>query len=205
MKENIRRLLTMDTHDDGQMAMRRRRDSKGRYMGYEDYSGRNGRQIGFSTQNRMRGGQIYQTDTQRRYSPVRQTNRMSLYPMDTMDGGTQAKQSMQTGMASIEEYIDEPLTIGEAMKWAESLPDGPEWKTDEVKQIARSIGAPADGEEFAEFYAVMNALHSDYCKVFQKYGIEDPNLYAELAKAWIDDEDAVPNKSAVYYRFIVEE
>lgn len=31
-----------------------------------------------------------------------------------------------------------------------------------------------------------------------------PEVYAKMVKAWIDDPDAVKNKTAMYYRCIVE-
>ena len=120
-----------------------------------------------------------------------------------MMGSSQAGQMMQMGSANIEEYLESPITIGEAMHWAECLPNGPHWKTDEVKKYAQQVGIKTEGVDFAEFYAMMNEKYSDYCKVMKKYGFDRPEIYAELAKADIEDEDAVPNKSAIYYRFIV--
>lgn len=204
MKESVYRLLT-DSYDGG-TEMRRQRDSKGRYMGYEDYSGRNGRQIGFGNHRGMTyRGNIYPMRNSR-YDDTRTYRNMNdgyTSRMNMTAGGSNAKSEMQSGMIGIKEYIDDPITLEEATEWAEKTGKG--IPKEEAKKIARTIGVPTEGEEFAEFYAVMNALHSDYCEVFQKYGIEDPNLYGDLAKAWIEDDDAVPNKSAVYYRFIVEE
>lgn len=209
MKENIRRLMLAEPE------MRQRRDSRGRYIGMEDYSGRNGRQIGYgqndmvdSRYNRMayEGGGNYDTYNgfpSDRYDGNYRNNRNGRTEM-TM-GNTHAGQQMDMGMASVEEYLEEPITIGEAMRWAENLEGGAHFKTDEVKQIAEQMGIPANGDKFAEFYAVTNALYSDYNKVMKTYGLDDVQLYAKLAKAWIHDKDAVENKSAVYYRFIVEE
>lgn len=208
MKENIRRLMMAEPE------MRRQRDSRGRYMGMEDYSGRNGRQIGYGQSDRYdigydrmayEGGNydIYDGYTSDRYTGGGRYNNNGRSKM-TM-GSTHAGQQMDMGMASVEEYLEEPITIGEAMRWAENLEGGAHFKTDEVKQIAEQMGIPANGDKFAEFYAVTNALYSDYNKVMKTYGLDDVQLYAKLAKAWIHDKDAVENKSAVYYRFIVEE
>lgn len=214
MKENIRRLMMAEPE------MRQRRDSRGRYMGMEDYSGRNGRQIGYGqsdrydmSYNRMtydrmdnEGGGNY--DRYDRYSADYSNGAGRDYrngrSQMTM-GNTHASQQMDMGMASVEEYLEEPITIEEAMRWAENLEGGAHFKTDEVKQVAEQMGVPAKGDKFAEFYAVTNALYSDYNKVMKTYGLDDVQLYAKLAKAWIHDKDAVENKSAVYYRFIVEE
>lgn len=214
MKENIRRLMMAEPE------MRQKRDSRGRYMGMEDYSGRNGRQIGYGQNERYNMGydrmtydrmnnegcgnyDTYDGYTSDRYDDNNRYNRNGR-PEMTM-GNTHAGQQMNMGMASVEEYLEEPITIGEAMRWAENLEGGAHFKTDEVKQIAEQMGIPSNGDKFAEFYAVTNALYSDYSKVMKTYGLDDVQLYAKLAKAWIHDKDAVENKSAVYYRFIVEE
>ncbi len=214
MKENIRRLMMAEPE------MRQRRDSRGRYMGMEDYSGRNGRQIGYGqsdrydmSYNRMtydrmdnEGGGNYDTYdgyTSDRYDGYNRGNRNGRAQM--MMGSTNAGQQMDMGMASVEEYLEEPLTAEEAMKWAESMEGGAHFKKEEVKQVAQQMGISVNGDKFAEFYAVINALYSDYSKVMKTYGLDDVQLYAKLAKAWIHDKDAVENKSAVYYRFIVEE
>ena len=50
----------------------------------------------------------------------------------------------------------------------------------------------------------MNAMYSDYCKVAKRYGVDRPEFFAEMAKAWLEDKDAVPNKAAMYYDCIVK-
>lgn len=140
----------------------------------------------------------------------RRYDRMEPYDMDE---GYRGRQEQRMGYAggyedqggSVEEWLEKPLTIGEAMRWAENLPEGPHWKTDEVKKLAPAVGISSEGVEFAEFYAWVNALYSDYHGVLQKYGLNRPEVYAEMAKCTMKDKDAVPNKGAVYYRFIVDE
>lgn len=55
-----------------------------------------------------------------------------------------------------------------------------------------------------EFYAAMNMLYSDYCKVFEKFGVSDTELYADMAKAFLCDKDAMPHKLMNYYCCIVK-
>lgn len=119
-------------------------------------------------------------------------------------GNTQAGQMMDMGTASIEEYLDSPLTTEEAMKWAECLEGGPHWKPEEVKQYALKNGLPTKGPQFAELYAWTNALYCDYKAVLKKHGVDSLDAYVDLANATMQDEDAVENKSAIYYRFIVD-
>lgn len=210
MNERTKRMLYSGNTDNMvDMRVRQPRDGQGRWMN----AGGQMAMIGYGEQD----GSNYRNRTMRpgmtSYGGGYDTYGGGNYgAMDGYDmngrgrmamGSTQAGQMMQVGSADIEEYLESPITIGEAMHWAECMPDGPHWKTDDVKKYAAQVGVKTDGEDFAEFYAVMNALHGDYSKVMKKYGFDRPEIYADLAKAWINDEDAVPNKSAVYYRFIV--
>lgn len=195
--------------DGGNISRMRGRDSRGRYM--DAYGGGYDRVhdplIGYGEQDAYdRGMRMMDTydDGRGGTSFDYSKGQMPRQQMTMGMGGTHARQQMETGIGDIEEYIEKPITIGEAMKWAEELPEGAKWKTEDVKQYAQKVGIPTSGKAFAEFYAVMNALHSDYHKVLAKHGITDPQVYADLACAWINDEDAVENKSAVYYRFIVD-
>jgi hypothetical protein len=49
-----------------------------------------------------------------------------------------------------------------------------------------------------------NALYSDYYAVAKKYNMLNPDFFADMAMAFINDQDAVKNKAAVYYECIVE-
>ena len=51
---------------------------------------------------------------------------------------------------------------------------------------------------------MMNAMYSDYCEVAKKYGVDQTDFYADMAKAWMNDKDAKKNKSALYYECVVE-
>lgn len=48
-------------------------------------------------------------------------------------------------------------------------------------------------------------LYSDYNNVFNKYGVDSPEFYAELAKAWIDDPDAKKNKTVECFCHVVKQ
>lgn len=78
---------------------------------------------------------------------------------------------------------------------------GEHWNMDQVKKLMMQRGVQYNT---AEIYAVMNALYSDYCKVFKKYGFNSPEAYLDLALAWLNDSDAVPNKAMMYYECIVK-
>ena len=55
-----------------------------------------------------------------------------------------------------------------------------------------------------EFYVVLNSLYSDYDQALKKNNASNLELYACLAKSWIEDKDAVPNKAAAYYTYVVK-
>ena len=81
---------------------------------------------------------------------------------------------------------------------------GGKWTTEQIKPIAQKYGIPTEGERFWEFYAVMNAMYSDYYPVAKKYNVLTPDYFADMAMAFISDKDAVENKAAMYYECIVE-
>lgn len=93
-----------------------------------------------------------------------------------------------------------------AEQWMRSLPKddgakGPKWTKEQVRPYMAQVGYT--GPEY-KFWAVMNALYSDYCKIARKYGHDRPEYYADLAKAWLEDRDANPEKAGLYYRYIVK-
>lgn len=115
---------------------------------------------------------------------------------------------MQRGMHGMEEA---EFGREDAEEWVEGMkneddqkPRGGKWDVEFLKPLAEKVGMPTDGPEFWEFYAVINSLYSDFCKVFSEYNFKSPMGYAKLAKAWIRDKDAVDDKTRVYYECIVK-
>jgi len=93
-----------------------------------------------------------------------------------------------------------------AKEWTKKMKNadgssGPHWQMEQVKPFMAQAGFSGNP---LEFWAVMNALYSDYCAVAKKFGVDRPEYYAALAKAWLEDEDAVPDKAAAYYECIVQ-
>lgn len=93
-----------------------------------------------------------------------------------------------------------------ANKWMRSLRNtdgtkGAHWTKDQAKSLMAQVGADAD---LLEYWSVLNALYSDYSEVLKKFGIDRTEVYAHLAKAWLDDEDAVQDKAKRYFEYIVE-
>lgn len=78
---------------------------------------------------------------------------------------------------------------------------GEHWNMEQVKKLMTQRGVEYN---LAEVYAIMNSLYSDYCKVFKKYGFNSPEAYLDLALAWLNDSDAVPDKAMAYYEYVVK-
>lgn len=103
------------------------------------------------------------------------------------------------------------MTRQKAEKWIAGManedparPEGGKWTLEQVKPYAQKHGIPTEGKKLYEFYAVMNAMYSDYSEVAKKYNAATPDFFAELAKAFIQDKDAVPDKVERYYETIVK-
>ena len=225
----------------GGSEMRRRRDSRGRYM--ENDNDTEMRRGGYRNEmeNEMRYRMEYESPESRfrdrrgrehydngRYAPTRNMmnddedddprgqypyfpphmpkyeRRMIGFGDDTMMmGESRQHEQMQRGMA---EGTKMDLDQMSAEQWMRNMEKedgskGPKWTKEQVKPYMAQVGY--HGPEY-KFWAVMNALYSDYCKIAKKYGVDRPEYYAELTKAWLEDKDAVPEKAGLYYKYIVE-
>lgn len=103
------------------------------------------------------------------------------------------------------------LTKSQAEEWVESMendndqrPKGGMYSWEVAKEWAQKVGIQPVGQRMIDFYAAMNAMFSDYSAVAAKYKVDTPEFFAHMAKAFIDDPDAVKNKTAMYYKCIVE-
>lgn len=103
------------------------------------------------------------------------------------------------------------LTRGMADEWVEGMesdsdshPKGGAFTWDQAREWAQKVGVPTGGQRMIDYYAAINAVCSDFGHVLDQYKMGTPEVYAKMAKAWIDDPDAVKNKAAMYYRYIVQ-
>lgn len=228
--------------------MRRRRDSRGRYMMDEDampesrYRGRDGRWKAGTRRSEYDGGAAYNDQTSRRmdddgdddmemisnviewpYGPhmppesrvigfgsrQRDYETRSHYDGGRAEaevGGTMWMQPIGNKQHGAERFDRET-----AEKWVRSMhnsdparPKGARWSYEELKPMAQKFGIKTEGDKYAEFYAMTNAMYSDYCEVIKKFNITSSEIYGMLAKAWMDDKDAVEDKTLMYYECCVE-
>lgn len=167
----------MDDDDDDRPEARRRRDRRGRYAGYgmdDDDDDERPRM--------MRGnsyGDIYAEGTI--YAP----------------GANRA-----AAMGDMYAPVDER----KAHEWVSRMHNadgtkGPHYKADQAEQI-RAAQCPQCKRW--DFFVALNMMYSDYCEVAKKMGMDKPDFYAHMAKAFLDDEDAGEHKLAKYMETIPE-
>lgn len=93
-----------------------------------------------------------------------------------------------------------------AHEWMENLQNedgskGPHWTKEQTTQVMEKRGFDCNR---LEWWVAMNAMYSDYFKVAKKHNVNNIDFYADLAKAWLHDADAVDEKAAAYYQFVVK-
>ena len=100
------------------------------------------------------------------------------------------------------------FTEDDARRWTEHMENsdgskGPHWTLEQATAVANSIGVHVDPWVW---FAALNMEYSDNFEVAQKYGLDRPEYYADLAKAFLFDKDGggPEAKIAGYYYGIVE-
>ena len=100
------------------------------------------------------------------------------------------------------------FTEDDARRWTEHMENadgsmGAHWTLEQTTAVANSIGVHIDPWVW---FAALNMEYSDNFEVAQKYGLDRPEYYADLAKAFLFDKDGggPEAKIAGYYHGIVE-
>lgn len=103
----------------------------------------------------------------------------------------------------------EAITMEQAQAWVDrmdnadtSRPHGGRWTYADAVELGRKIGVP-DGQMIA-FFVALNMIWSDYGPTISAAGINAPEFYGKMARAFIDDKDAKPHKVARYMRAIAK-
>jgi hypothetical protein len=106
------------------------------------------------------------------------------------------------------------MTDHDIEKWEHSLINsdgtkGPHFRKDQIEQAARQTGInPSQFGNEKVFGLIMNAMYADYCGVAKKYGVDRPDYYADMSKAFLDDKDYKgkgEEKAWLYYKCIASE
>lgn len=123
---------------------------------------------------------------------------------ENMDELTYRKSGTQMGGYKADMDVP-PMTRETAMEWAKHMENadgsrGPHWSMEKTEEARNQRGIQCDP---LEYYLAMNMMYSDYVKAAEKAGCSSMDFYAYMAKAFLDDKDAQPEKLARYYQYIV--
>lgn len=115
-------------------------------------------------------------------------------------------------LGKLEKYEDgaRHFDRDEAMRWAAQMENedgstGAHWTMAQTDAVADNVGLPSDIPRWA-FGVAMNMMYSDYYAVAQQFGVNRPEFYAELAKAFLMDKDGPGAKEKLmrYYCHVVK-
>lgn len=102
------------------------------------------------------------------------------------------------------------FTEADAKAWADRMKNadgttGPHWSMEQTTAVAESMGIQPDKIPRWAWGAAMNMMYSDYYDVAMQYGVNRPEFYAALAKAFLCDKDGPgpERKLMAYYEHIV--
>lgn len=98
-------------------------------------------------------------------------------------------------------FMGREFTEEDAKAWVASMNPPAKWTMEQTTDVMNKQGYY---HRPCEFWAVMNALYSDYGKTMAKYGADKPEVWAALAHDWLDDADAEDGKAGRYWRDIVK-
>ena len=76
---------------------------------------------------------------------------------------------------------------------------GAHWPMDKTEQVRAQRGIGCDP---VEFWVAMNMMYSDYCEAAKKNNASTVDFFADMAKAFLDDADAQPDKLALYHKYV---
>lgn len=106
----------------------------------------------------------------------------------------------------------EYFSMEDVEKWKHEMKNedgshGEHFTKEHVKQVAQQVGINMHEIGEVPFCLAMNMMYSDYCAVAKKFGVDRPEFYAEMAKAFLHDKDfdgEPEEKLYLYYKCIVE-
>jgi hypothetical protein len=111
---------------------------------------------------------------------------MMLYVLEHMEGSGKKEKHRKLSREDAEEWVED---MGETFTMEETM------------HALKDRHGSCDP---VEFWVIVNAMRSDYSGVAHKYGMDHLGFYADMAMAWLMDEDAKPGKAVRYWDYIVE-
>ncbi len=118
---------------------------------------------------------------------------------------------MSIAMDALDKDCDgsEAITMEQAQAWVDhmdnadaSRPHGGRWTYADASELGRKLGVTDD--QMIAFFVALNMIWSDYGPTISAAGINAPEVYGKMAKAFIDDKDAKAHKVARYMRAIAK-
>ena len=106
----------------------------------------------------------------------------------------------------MQETVNEPvMDMAMAEEWCAHMQNedgttGPHWPMERIQQEMSQRGIQCD---LVKFWAVINSIYSDDVAVAKEHGVNTMDYYIDRATAWLDDKDAVKDKAAAYYSYVV--
>lgn len=97
------------------------------------------------------------------------------------------------------------MTKQEAESWVSCMKNadgsaGAHWSMDKTEQVRTQRGFNCDP---VKFWVAMNMMYSDYCEAAKKNSASTVDFFADMAKAFLDDVDAPPDKLMRYYAHVI--
>ena len=130
-------------------------------------------------------------------------------PLNQRDGNEHMAKPMHNRQIGFQAGAGEKsLDRKTIMDWVEDMEDsegvrGGRYTWHQAQQYAMNKGITGE-KRMLEFYAIMNAMYSDFHEAGKKFGVDKPEFYACLAKLFIEDPDAVDDKVTQYYEHVVK-
>lgn len=132
----------------------------------------------------------------------------SICGLDAMSAPTEEQHKADKHEAAHAEHAAHPahLTLEDAKRWTSKMQNadgtkGCHWTLEQTQDVAKQRNITCDPNDF---WAVMNMMYSDYCQVAKRQSVDTPGFYADMAKAFLEDTDAVDGKAYAYWECIAD-
>lgn len=198
------------------MMLMNQKNSRGQDYGREDYGrqyrgkmdyGRDymDRDRDYDRSDGRRHSRDYERDYSRDYDRMgREPRRREMY-MEGRAGRDDDDEWHVAGRVRIPGQ-DYELDEETAKEWTQRMENadgtkGPHWSVDQVKQVAAQKNI---SEDPLDFWVAINMMYSDYCVMAKKHNVNTVDFYVDMAKAFLDDKDAKPDKLGRYYHAVVK-
>lgn len=181
-----------------------------RYTGYNG-----GNAMNYGGYNNYNGGNEYRGGTYNAYNgqyppPMYEypESRRIGFDGSSKTGGSREETNSRNiffGGSNHRKHSDEDMTKEKAQEWTRKMKNsdgssGPHWDMSQTKALREKLGINVDP---LEFYVAVNMMYSDYCGIAKKFGVDNADFYAYMAKAFLEDKDAGPGKLKNYFEEVV--